>query len=143
MVVVGSAIAVMGWYLMTNRTGLQIDVSGFDLNALPESRGPTPASSGSSSPVAVPQSGLTMVEKDPGIHVGNAPIPAPARPTPAAAAVAAATTSKTPPPTQPPMSADQKKAMADAMNNPEVQKIMQQQQGQQAPPVSLPGLSPH
>ena len=134
-VVAGSAVAVIGWYLMTNRTGLKVDVSGFDLNAAPGVR-PVPAPSASRPAGAPPPSSLGMLKGQADIRFED---PNAAAPAPAPSPSAGSTASKAPPtPTLPPgAQVGQNKTVTDAMSNPEVQKALKAQ-GQQAPPVSLP-----
>ncbi|MFI5344828.1 MAG: hypothetical protein ACHQ51_00490 [Elusimicrobiota bacterium] len=86
-VVGGSAIAVVGWYLMTNRGGAQIDASGFDLSAAPVSRRPAYVPSSSPAP-AGPVSSLSMMKGDAGVRIGDAGSAAAAQ-APAGAASAA------------------------------------------------------
>lgn len=78
-VVVASAVGVIGWYLITNRTGPAIDATGFDLSATPESNHRSPKSA-PTAPVPIPRqapSSLGMLKADAGIHiVGAAPAPA-------------------------------------------------------------------
>lgn len=69
-VVGGSAVAVLGWYLMTNRGGgAALDSSGFDLSAAPESPRPAPAAAPAAPEPAQPQSSLGMLKADAGVSV--------------------------------------------------------------------------
>ena len=78
-IVGGSAVAVIGWYLLVNRGGPTIDASGFDLSAAPHSGRPAPvASAAPASPG--PTSSLYMMKGDAGVRIGgdsgSAPPPA-------------------------------------------------------------------
>jgi hypothetical protein len=66
----GSAVGVIGWYVMTNRTGPSIDASGFDLSAVAQSRRPAPVLSPSSRP-APQASSLEMMKGDAGVRIGD------------------------------------------------------------------------
>jgi hypothetical protein len=75
-VVGGSAVGVIGWYLITNRTGAVIDPSGFDLSSAPA--GPRPSAPAPAAPAASqPSSSLGMLRADAGIRVGGAGAAAP------------------------------------------------------------------
>lgn len=68
-IVGGSAIAVIGWYLMTNRGGgASIDASGFDLSSAPDTRRPAAPPSASAAP-AQPVSSLGMMKADAGVSI--------------------------------------------------------------------------
>jgi hypothetical protein len=73
-VTAGSAIGVIGWYLMTNRTGLAIDGSGFDLSTAPQAPKPRPASAASAT-TARPDS-LSMMKGGDGVRIVDANAPA-------------------------------------------------------------------
>jgi len=76
-VVGGSAVGVVGWYLMVNRGSPSIDSSGFDLSAAPHTSRPAPVLS---APVEAPQaSSLAMLKGDAGVRIGDSG-PAPAQP---------------------------------------------------------------
>jgi hypothetical protein len=81
----GSAVAVAGWYLVTNRHGADIDASGFDMTSAPASRKPVPAASFAFTPAspAAPSS-LGMMKGDSDIVIGDGTQASP----PAAAAAA-------------------------------------------------------
>lgn len=66
-IVLGSFVAVVGWYLTTNRTGMAVDTSGFDLSSAPKSQTPAPTYSGPAS--AEPASSLTMLRGDAGVRI--------------------------------------------------------------------------
>lgn len=68
-VVGGSAVGVIGWYLLTNRSGPAIDASGFDLSNAPESRRPVIAAAPSAATGTQPQSSLGMMKADAGIRI--------------------------------------------------------------------------
>ncbi|MDE2144005.1 MAG: hypothetical protein KGJ84_16470, partial [Elusimicrobia bacterium] len=73
----GSAVAVLGWYLITNRGGVSIDSSGFDLSSAPNVRRPsyTPTAAAPAPEV----SSLAMMRGDAGVRIGDtgaAPPPA-------------------------------------------------------------------
>lgn len=79
-VVGGSAVGVVGWYLMVNRGDPSIDKSGFDLSAAPHSSQPAPVLS--AAPAAPQQSSLSMLKGDSGVRIGDtssAPAPAAAQ----------------------------------------------------------------
>ena len=71
-----SAVGVLAWHLISNRSHNQIDTSGFDITAAPDSRRrPAPGST-----VADPgqSSGLSMLKSEPGVRVagpGSTPAP--------------------------------------------------------------------
>lgn len=67
-VVGGSAIAVIGWYLLTNRGGASIDATGFDLSSAPDIRRPAPAASAPAAPNQ-PASSLGMMKADDGVRI--------------------------------------------------------------------------
>jgi hypothetical protein len=69
-VVGGSAIGVMGWYVMTNRAGPAIDASGFDLSTAPQSRRAVPVAV-SAPPPGQPASSLSMLKGDEGVRIGE------------------------------------------------------------------------
>jgi hypothetical protein len=69
-VVAGSAVAVVGWYMATNRGGAAIDASGFDLSVAPESRRPAPAAA-PSAPAPQMVSSLGMMKADAGVRIGE------------------------------------------------------------------------
>ena len=74
--VAGSAVAVGGWYLLTNRGGAAIDGSGFDLSAAPAHR---PAAVASASPLPqAPVSSLGMMKADENVSFSGPAGPAPA-----------------------------------------------------------------
>jgi hypothetical protein len=68
--VAGSAVGVIGWYLMTNRTGPTIDASGFDLSTAPQAPRPRPVYT-ASAPSTQPDS-LSMMKGDAGVRIGDA-----------------------------------------------------------------------
>ena len=73
LVVGGSAVGVIGWYVLTNRNGPAIDASGFDLSSAPQSQHAAPASAAkSSSPSA---SSLSMLHGDAGVRIGDSSPP--------------------------------------------------------------------
>ncbi len=92
-VVGGSAIGVIGWYLVTNRKGPVIDASGFDLSATTKPQAPLPVLSAADSGAA-PRSSLSMLRADAGISVGQSAPPPPAAASDSAAAAPAAGTPK-------------------------------------------------
>jgi hypothetical protein len=61
-----SFVGVMGWYLLTNRGGPDLDTSGFDMASAPETARPAVAPA---APEAAPASGLGMLQADPGLTV--------------------------------------------------------------------------
>jgi hypothetical protein len=68
-IVGGSFIAVIGWYLMQNRGGATaIDASGFDLSAAPTIQRAVPVAASAPSPAA-PASSLGMLKADAGISI--------------------------------------------------------------------------
>lgn len=67
-VVGGSAIGVVGWYLLTNRAAPAIDASGFDLSAAPRSRAPAPAPLERTT--SAQPSRLSMLKGDAGVTIG-------------------------------------------------------------------------
>ena len=74
LVVVGSAVGVVGWYVVVNRAGPAIDASGFDLSATPQRRRPAPAAAAAP---GQPASSLALMKGDAGIRIGDsAPPPA-------------------------------------------------------------------
>lgn len=76
-IVGGSAIGVVGWYLLVNRGGPVIDASGFDLNAAPHSGRPAPVAAVPAG--TQPASSLSMLKGDAGVRIGDsgsAPPPA-------------------------------------------------------------------
>ena len=69
-VIVGSAVAAVGWYAISNRTGPAIDASGFDLSSAPQSR---PAANATAAAASGPaDSSLSMLKGDAEIRIGNA-----------------------------------------------------------------------
>jgi hypothetical protein len=68
-VVGGSAVGVVGWYLMTNRGGPSIDASGFDLSTAPQSQRPAPVAS--ASPSTPQASGLSMLTGGSGVRAAG------------------------------------------------------------------------
>jgi hypothetical protein len=70
LVVVGSAVGVIGWYALTNRGGPTIDASGFDLSAAPQSRRAAPVAA---APPASgqPASSLFMTKSESGVRIGD------------------------------------------------------------------------
>ena len=68
--VAGSAVGVIGWYLMTNRTGPAIDSSGFDLTTAPQAPKPHQVYTASAG-TAQPDS-LSMMKGDSGIRIVDA-----------------------------------------------------------------------
>jgi hypothetical protein len=72
-VVAGSAVGVIGWYLLTNRSGPAIDSTGFDMSTAPQA--PKPHFLASSSAPDQPVSSLSMMKADAGVRIadGNAP----------------------------------------------------------------------
>lgn len=135
LVVAGSAVGVIGWHLRAERSAPALDVSGFDLGATSERpRAALPAPS--SAPA--PQSGLGMLKAEKGIRIAGAGENEQAAPTASARPASVSTAPARTPPARPQMRMDQSKTVSDVLNNPEVQKALRQQ-GQQAPPVSLPG----
>ncbi|HEX4048181.1 MAG TPA: hypothetical protein VH309_10125 [Elusimicrobiota bacterium] len=82
-VIGGSAIGVIGWYVLTNRTGPAIDKTGFDLSVAPQTRRAAPVASSAPSPEQ--NSSLFMVKSDAGVRIGDsnqassAPTPGPAK----------------------------------------------------------------
>ena len=68
-VVGGSFVGVVGWYLMVNRGAPAIDASGFDLSAAPHSARPVPVASAASS--APQESSLSMLKGDAGVRIGD------------------------------------------------------------------------
>lgn len=86
LVVGGSAVGVVGWYMSTNRAGPAIDASGFDLSTAPQSsRRAAPVAS--ARPSEQPGSSLDMLHGDAGVRIGDtgssgqAAAPAPAKDT--------------------------------------------------------------
>lgn len=117
LVVAGSAIGVLGWHLLANRNAGSIDNAGFDLDKEPETQRPAPAAS--QSRPAAPRSSLGSFKADEGMQVaaGNAPARE-SRPSPAARASVANSTGL-------PASIT---GLSDMMNNPEMRKMMEQNQ---------------
>jgi hypothetical protein len=69
-VIGGSAVGVIGWYLMVNRGGPAIDATGFDLSAAPRSGRPAPAVA--AAPRAdMPASSLSMLKGEAGVRIGD------------------------------------------------------------------------
>lgn len=77
--VAGSAVGVVGWYLVTNRHGAALDESGFDLSDAPKVRRAAPVAAASSAPDQ-PVSSLGMMKADAGVRIvdSNAGAQAPA-----------------------------------------------------------------
>ena len=70
LVVGGSAVGVIGWYMVTNRAGPTIDASGFDLSTAPQSsRRAAPIAS--ARPSGQPGSSLDMLHGDAGVRIGD------------------------------------------------------------------------
>lgn len=70
----GSAVAVGGWYLFSNRSAASVDNSGFDFAVAPETRRPvveTPAAESGAAPGSMPASSLGMLQADDGIRVAG------------------------------------------------------------------------
>lgn len=67
-IVAGSAIAVGGWYLLTNRGGAAVDASGFDLSVAPASPRSVPVAASGQAPAA-PVSSLGMMKADAGVSI--------------------------------------------------------------------------
>jgi len=68
-VVGGSAIGVVGWYLLTNRSGPMLDARGFDLETAPQSARPVAAPSAAGASPAPSRSSLDMMKADAGIRI--------------------------------------------------------------------------
>ncbi len=66
--VAGSAVGVIGWYILSNRGAPAFDATGFDLSSAPHSAGPVGAPVASAVPTR-PSSGLEMMRADKGIRI--------------------------------------------------------------------------
>ncbi len=64
-----SAAGVLGWHLISNRSHNQIDTSGFDISAAPDSR--RRSVPGRAAPDPSQSSGLSMLKADPGVRVAG------------------------------------------------------------------------
>lgn len=64
----GSAVGVIGWYILTNRGGPAIDTAGFDLSTAPQSARPVAVLSNRPDP-GQPRSSLDMMKGDAGIRI--------------------------------------------------------------------------
>ncbi|MEK7388592.1 MAG: hypothetical protein AAB036_02720 [Elusimicrobiota bacterium] len=82
----GSAVAVLGWHLLSNREASRLYSSGFDIAATPETG--RRLGSGAAA-VAAPASGLGMLKSEPGLRVA---VPGQGPSAPAAATAATAKT---------------------------------------------------
>lgn len=71
LVVAGSAVGVVGWYVQTNRRGPAIDASGFDLSAAPGSTRPAPVLSARDATPARPVSSLGYLKADAGVRIAD------------------------------------------------------------------------
>ncbi|OGR93269.1 MAG: hypothetical protein A2V88_16350 [Elusimicrobia bacterium RBG_16_66_12] len=78
-VVVGSAVGVLGWHLIANRNAGSVDNAGFDLDKAPEAARPA-AAPVSRRPEAAPQSSLGSINVDDDMKVAAPRKAAPAAP---------------------------------------------------------------
>ncbi len=69
-VVAGSAVGVIGWYVLTNRAGPTIDASGFDISTTPQSHHAAPVAAAAAAGDQ-PVSSLNMLHGDAGVRVGD------------------------------------------------------------------------
>lgn len=67
----GSAVGVLGWYFLTNRSAPAIDATGFDISATPQAPRPRAVYAASNASTPQPDS-LSMMKADSGIRIGDA-----------------------------------------------------------------------
>ena len=75
LVVGGSAVGVIGWYVLTNRNGPAIDASGFDLSSAPQAHRGSSLAVAPSRPDRSSTSLFIMQKADAGVRIGDSNAP--------------------------------------------------------------------
>jgi hypothetical protein len=71
LIVGGSAVGVIGWYVLTNRNGPAIDASGFDLSSAPQAHHGSSLAVAPSRPDRSSSSLFIMQKADAGVRIGD------------------------------------------------------------------------